>query len=248
MNEALPIARETVLEDDDDSDAPRRIRPGRWDRPIEGRFDRFRAWMSMLFADHGILRLAYLNRHEFAPGVWRSAQPSPGQFAMLARRGIKTIVCVRGGRDFGSWPLEVEACKAHGLVLKDFIVYSRALPTRAFLAEAEAFFDALEGPVLFHCKSGADRTGFVAALYLIVKERRPASEALKQLDWRFGHFRFSQTGILDTFFEAFRDRGEAKGLSFETWAQKKYRRKQLSAAFRPHWLASLFADGVLRRE
>ena len=57
--------------------------------------------------------------------------------------------------------------------------------------------------IILHCKSGADRAGFVAALYLIVHEGRSVDEALRQLSARYGHFRFSKTGILDAFFERY---------------------------------------------
>ena len=73
-----------------------------------------------LFVDHHVFRAIYLNRHKIAPGVWRSAQPSPGQIAGFARKGIKTIVNLRGERDCGSYRLEVEACRRHGIKLVNF--------------------------------------------------------------------------------------------------------------------------------
>ena len=47
-----------------------------------------------------------------------------------------------------------------------------------------------------HCKSGADRAGFAAALYLLLQRRRPAEEAQEQLSWRYLHLRAGATGIL----------------------------------------------------
>ncbi len=42
------------------------------------------------------------------------------------------------------------------------------------MRDARALFDRIEYPALFHCKSGADRVGLMAALYLFFKEASPA--------------------------------------------------------------------------
>ena len=94
------------LRPDEERYARRMARIARWDRPIEGRGQRLRAWANMLLVDHGIFRLAYLNAHRVTPRLWRSAQPAPGQIAAFARKGVKTIVNLRGGREHGSWPLQ----------------------------------------------------------------------------------------------------------------------------------------------
>jgi protein tyrosine phosphatase (PTP) superfamily phosphohydrolase (DUF442 family) len=226
----------------------RRERRERWDRPLDTLGRRVAAYADMLVIDHGLLRYAYLNLHEFAPGAWRAAQPGPRHFAQLARRGVRTIVNARAGREFGSWPLERESCARHGLILDNFIVTSRGLPKKPLLLGAREFFASLKKPVLFHCKSGADRAGFVAALYMLLHEGRSATEAMRQLHWRYGHFRFARTGILDAFFEAFRDEGEAQGLAFEDWVRDVYDPARIAAAFKPHWLSTLLADRLLKRE
>ena len=83
--------------------ARRMARIARWDRPITGRLDRLRAWTHMVLADHGVFRLAYLNRHRVSDKVWRAAQPAPHQLAWFASQGVRTIVNLRGGREHGSW-------------------------------------------------------------------------------------------------------------------------------------------------
>ena len=49
------------------------------------------SYFDMLFIDHGVFRLVYLNRYPL-PGtdVWRSAQPAPHQIGHMARKGIRT--------------------------------------------------------------------------------------------------------------------------------------------------------------
>jgi protein tyrosine/serine phosphatase len=223
-------------------------RIARWDRPLKGGWDRFRAWMNMIFVDHGIFRLFYLNRHSVDGKLFRAAQPWPHQIAQFAREGGKSLVYLRGGREHGSWPLEKEAAEKHGLVLADFLARSREAPSKDMLLEAPAFFEALQYPALIHCKSGADRAGFVAALYVLVHLRRPASEALQQLSARYGHFHWSKTGILDRFFEIYRDEGEAKGIPFLEWVEKHYDPQALQRDFKPGFWSNLLVDRVLHRE
>lgn len=223
--------------------------PSRWDetRPLTRR-ERVGAWFHSFFADHAFVRMVYLNFHKVTPALWRSAQPTPRQFAKLARQGLKTVVSLRGGRRHGSWPLEVEACAANGLTLAEYIVTSRGAPDAETILAMDEFFGTLQTPVLIHCKSGADRAGFVAALYLIMRENKSADQALKQLSIRYGHFHFAPTGILDHFFETYRDEGESKGIPFRDWVRDHYDPVKLKKTFRPHRFSSFITERVLHRE
>ena len=220
----------------------------RWDQPIGSRGERARAWAHMILADHGIFRLAYLNLHRIAPGLWRSAQPAPHDLAAFARRGFRTVVSLRNGREHGSWQLEKEACQRRGLALERFVVRSREAPDVATILAVKPFFDRIAYPALVHCKSGADRTSFVAALYLLIQEGRTATEALDQLSLRFGHFRHARTGIIDLFFERYRDEGEARGIPFLEWVEHHYDPERLTRDFKPGFWSGLVADRLLKRE
>ena len=236
------------LRPDEERYARRMARIARWDRPIESRGQRLRAWANMLLVDHGIFRLAYLNAHRVTPRLWRAAQPAPGQIAWFASQGVKTIVNLRGGREHGSWPLQREACERHGIALVDFVLRSRGAPDRETILSAGDFFATLTEPALVHCKSGADRAGFFSALYLLIHEGRPLDEATRQLSLRYGHFRFAKTGILDAFFDAYRAEGEAKEIAFLDWVRDIYDPARLENSFRPGFLSSLLADRLIRRE
>ncbi len=229
--------------------ARRMARIARWEKPIAGRRSRLRAWVNMLLVDHGVLRLAYLNRHRVGRGlVWRSAQPAPHDFSWFKRHGVRTIVSLRGGREHGSWQLQREACEREGLVLREFVVRSREAPNREMLLGARDFFASVEYPALLHCKSGADRAGFAAALYLILHEGRPVAEAARQLSPRFGHFRFAKTGILDAFFESYLAQGERRGLSFLEWVETVYDPEALQREFRAGFWSDMLVDRLLKRE
>ena len=220
----------------------------RWNRPISGPRARLRAWFNMLVLDHGLLRLVHLNAHRVSPELWRMAQPAPGDLARFARQGVRTIVNLRGGREHGSWQLEKESAERLGLKVEDLVLRSRLAPDRETLLGLPDFFDRLDYPVLAHCKSGADRAGLFAALYLLVRENATAERALAELSLRKGHLRFAQTGILDAFLEAYRDQGEAVGLSFLDWVRDRYDPEALTRNFRPQPFASFVVDRLLRRE
>ena len=223
-------------------------RIARWDRPIAGRRARLAAWANMLFVDHGVFRLAYANLFRVTDELWRSSQPSPGQIAAFARRGGRTIVNLRGGREHGSWPLQREACERHGVALVDFVLRSREPPDREALLRLPQLFDGLLYPVLVHCKSGADRAGLFAALFLMVREGATVADARRQLSLRFGHFRFAKTGILDAFLDAYERDGEARGVAFLDWVANGYDPAALAGTYRSGFWSSLVADRLIRRE
>jgi len=71
---------------------------------------------------------------------------------------------------------------------------------------------------------------------------------LQQLSPRYGHWRWSKTGILDAFLEQYRDEGEPKGQSLLEWAEADYDPARVTAEFKPHAWSNFVVDTVLRRE
>ena len=229
--------------------ARRMARIAKFEQPIAGPLSRAGAWANMLLLDHGVFRLAYANRHQVGSGlVWRSAQPSPHQLAWFKRQGVKTVISLRGGREHGSWPLQREACARHGLQLVEFVLRSREAPSRETILAAKDFFAGLEYPAMMHCKSGADRAGLGAALFLILHEGRPVREAAQQLSPRYGHFRFAKTGILDAFFALYLRDGEPRGQDFLDWVANDYDPEALVRDFRTGFFSDFLVDRVMRRE
>ncbi|MFL6936429.1 MAG: fused DSP-PTPase phosphatase/NAD kinase-like protein, partial [Xanthobacteraceae bacterium] len=165
--------------------------------------------------------------------LWRSAQPLPRDIAWAARNGIRTVVNLRGGREFGCWPLEQEACDAAGIRLVDMPLYARGVPRPESIRWARELFDSIEYPALIHCKSGADRTGLAAALYLLLHEAAPIAEARAQLHRRYGHFRWTATGVLDAFFDAYERASKGRQLGFREWVETIYDPAALNASFEP---------------
>jgi len=217
--------------------------------PLDGR-EKLRAWADMWLVDHGFIRDVYWNLHSVAPGVWRAAQPAPHHLRRAKAMGIKTILNLRGRRDnCGSYILERLACQSLGLTLVDFPIRSRSPLDRETLAAAGRIFTEIDYPMLLHCKSGADRAGFMATLYLFLQGGVPLRQAMKsELSLRYGHLKQAKTGVIDFFFETFLAQSDGTADSFGPWVTNIYDRNALEARFKDSWLAGLLIDRILRRE
>ncbi len=208
-----------------------------------------------LVADHAIVRMAFDNTHEIAPGVWRSYQPSPARLKQWARRGIKTVVNLRGTKPSAALFLEEDACSTLGLRLENFRVFSREAPSVEMLRGARDLFQRIEYPALFHCKSGADRVGVISAFYLFFTGKAPLDEALGQLSLRYGHVKHGKTGVIDAAFARYLDYARANAISlsdvgaFFAWASSAaYDPAAIKRDFMGSWWGNFLTERVLRRE
>jgi protein tyrosine/serine phosphatase len=218
----------------------------------EGRRRTRRAFM---LGDHGFVRALYRNAHETAPGLYRSAQPSPADIARWARRGVKTIVNLRGPAPSAALLLEEDACAREGLRLVNFRVYSREAPTPEILHGLRALFREIEHPALLHCKSGADRVGLAATLYLFFMKGAPLDAAMGQLSLRYGHIRQGKTGVIDRALDLYLGHARASGIAlddvaaFLAWADSPlYDPVAIKRDFRAGLLGGLLTEKILRRE
>lgn len=205
-------------------------------------------YFDMLVFDHGVFRMFYLNRHRISVAAWRSAQPAPHHIRQWARQGIRTIVNLRGERVCGSYWLEREACERHGLKLVNFVMRSRAAPTREELRGARDLFETIEYPMLMHCKSGADRAGVMSVLYRFLKEGVPLEKAKEELSFRYGHIRQADTGVLDYFFERYLADNARRPIAFWDWVETEYDADELKRSFVAKGWANRIVTSVLRRE
>ncbi len=220
----------------------------RWSGTLDTARARRDATIDMLVFDHGLLRMLVPNRARVAPAVWRSAQPDPRAISRLAAEGVRAILNLRGATEHGSYLLEVEACRAAGIELVDFKLSARSLPTREEIAALDAVFARLPQPFLIHCKSGADRAGFVSALYLLLREDATPEAARAQLSWRFLHFAVGPAGILDLMLDRFAADVADEPMTFRTWVATHYDPEALAAAFRAGRREHRLADRFLARE
>lgn len=129
------------------------------------------------------------NFHPIIEGqAYRSAQPDAQDLVQWARqKGIRSVVNLRGAApDAGWYREEIAASERLGIVHADF-----AMSASVFVppAKQKALLDLiadLPKPVLIHCRSGADRTGLAAALYLAAEGAGEAA-AEQQISLLFGH-------------------------------------------------------------
>ena len=160
--------------------------------------------IDLIFVDHGIFRFKWRSLYQISNNVYRSNQPFPWQIiADKKKRGVKTIINLRGIRHCSSYYLEKETCDQNGIKLINFPVTSRATPKAETILEAKELFKNIEYPIIMHCKSGADRAGLMSALYLILNEKKSVKEAKNQLSFKYLHLKYAKTGILDAFFDSY---------------------------------------------
>ena len=205
--------------------------------------------LNYLWNDHAYLRLAFSNAHWISDELVRTNQPWPFQLAVWKRRGVKTIINLRGGFDASFHALEKDACQRLGLTMVDFTVTSREVPSRARVHGAKALFETIEYPALMHCKSGADRAGIMSVFYMHFRQGKTIREALDQLSLKYLHIKQGKTGVLDYTFERYLAEGEPAGQSFLEWVDSPaYDEAKIKADFRGQMWGRLLTEGMLKRE
>ncbi|AXC51011.1 protein tyrosine phosphatase [Paracoccus suum] len=145
------------------------------------------------------------NFHPVRAGeMYRSAQPSPEALTNWAGvNGIRSVVNLRGASDSDWYRDEIATSKRLGLAHADFRMSAGEHLTPARANELLALLDSMPGPVLIHCKSGADRTGLASALWL-ARHGGGEEAAESQISFRFGHVSLPLTAAwpMDQSWEA----------------------------------------------
>jgi len=206
------------------------------------------AWVDALFVDHAVLRLFWTNFAAVAPGkLYRSNHPTPGNLRHFTRKvGLKSLINLRGQAKNGSDALSRDEARRLGLDFYDMAFESRGAPHKDRILRLAGIVKEMRAPALIHCKSGADRAGLVAGLYILINGGS-AAEAMRQLSLRFGHIKQSKTGVLDAFFKLYQQTAEGKK-PFLDWVRDDYDEAELRAAFRAGRVAEFINGKLLRRE
>ncbi|MCK8786396.1 tyrosine-protein phosphatase [Roseomonas sp. NAR14] len=210
------------------------------------------AWADSLLVDHGLLRLAWTNAATVVPGrLYRCNYPDPRRLSALTRRlGLRTLVNLRGATGNGSDALARQRAAALGLAFLDAPLRSRRAPTREAILHLAGIYAGMAEPALVFCKSGADRAGFAAGLYLLLQGEGSAA-ALGQLSLRHGHLARSPAGILRAVFLRYARDAEGR-LPFLDWVRREYDPEALARDFASGGVAGGLAravnDRLLRRE
>ncbi len=136
------------------------------------------------------LQLYWGNQHTTIPGeLYRSAQPTPKDIAHYKKHyGIQSIINLRGANPGADWyDAEAKAAKEQGVPLIDFRMKAAHELTADEAKALIALMRDAPKPLLIHCRSGADRTGLAAALYVAAISKGGEEAAEYQLSIRYGH-------------------------------------------------------------
>jgi protein tyrosine/serine phosphatase len=148
------------------------------------------------------------NLHAVSAGVlYRSAQLSKSETRWAVREyGIKSVLNLRGAHAGQHWyDDEIAAAGEFGLAHFDYPLSSKRFVTAQQIEEILGIVRTAPKPLLIHCKSGADRSGLVAALYRYSETGASAADADRELSLIYGHFPYlmSRSGAMDDSFWAF---------------------------------------------
>jgi hypothetical protein len=174
---------------------------------------------------------ALANTHTVIDGkVYRTAQlDGPELKRFIADKKIRTVINLRGTCPDTDWYLD--ECKATAdadISQEDITLSAKRLPAPAEVRRVIEVLDGTDKPVVIHCQRGADRTGLVSAVaVLLLKENATLDEARRQLWPRYGHIEAGRTAVIDQFFDFYaewlvRERRVHNRATFIDWATHHY--------------------------
>jgi protein tyrosine phosphatase (PTP) superfamily phosphohydrolase (DUF442 family) len=101
---------------------------------------------------------------------------------------IKTVVNLRkSAARTNEGKAEEALCKRLGVDFNHVPMNAKRMPAKETLYALLDIFDNAPRPIIVHCKAGADRTGLVAALWVLDQMGRSRPEAAQQLATTYGH-------------------------------------------------------------
>lgn len=133
-----------------------------------------------------------------APGaLYRSAQLSISQLSRVVHEHkIQAILNLRGDNFGQSWYAnERDLAAKENIVYYDLPMDSYSMPTKAQLLQLVHILQISPKPLLVHCNGGADRTGLVSAIYLIL-QNKPIAQAEKEYSLHYYVIHRSSVGKL----------------------------------------------------
>ena len=202
-----------------------------------------REFIKIITEEHNFLNLFWFNFHKVDEGVYRSAQLTPWRLKKIIKKyGIKTIINLRGNNKNYLYQREKEICEEIGVDYYTVALLSRS-PERIRKEELEKLVNILKTakkPILFHCKAGADRTGFVAVLWHILKGRDKNWAIDKELRLKYLYLPWSKAGKIKKVFELYDGKSD-----FVEWFDKN---REKFKEFKSNKFADFITDRILRKE
>ncbi len=144
------------------------------------------------------------NFRTITPGeAYRSAQMDRDELERyIGRYAIRSVINLQGRHDNQGWYTEeIAVCRETKVRHYDLSLSTDRAPTEGEIKALLDIFETAPRPVIIHCQAGADRAGLAAALWKIVVDGAPRSEARKQMSVFLGHVPVGPTRALDEFIE-----------------------------------------------
>lgn len=143
------------------------------------------AWMIVFYSVPSI----HYNIHELLNGrVIRSAELPKSELEKVANRyHIKSIINLRNAHPKEPWYInEKDTAKLDGITLYNMSMPAHAMPSVEQLRDLVKVLKVAKTPMLIHCKNGADRSGFAAAIMVILDSKASLTTAEQQISFRYG--------------------------------------------------------------
>lgn len=124
------------------------------------------------------------NFHTVLEGrLYRSGQPSIEQLERWIKKyDLKTIIVLKPTLE----PYEKEIAERNGVTLYHIVLSTKKSPSEDQWQKIRALLtDEKNMPLLYHCLSGADKTGLVTAMYRVEVQHWPLWKALLEMDLRY---------------------------------------------------------------
>ncbi|QCT93883.1 hypothetical protein FE773_01405 [Caminibacter mediatlanticus TB-2] len=197
--------------------------------------------IKLLKEEHNLVNLFWKNFSKVDEGVYRSAQLLPWNLEKIIKKyDIKSVLNLRGRGNY-LYDLEEEICKKLGVEYKVITISSRVLPSYEKLEELVNYLKNSKKPLLFHCKAGADRTGFVAVLWHVLQGRDVKWAVKKELKLSKAYISLSKAGRVKEMFLKYNNQGD-----FLEWYKKN--RDSIQENFSENPFIDFIYEKILRRE
>lgn len=168
------------------------------------------------------------NFHTVIPDkFYRSAQLDAETLsAYITDHNIATVVNLRGANPKNDWYIDEKKITSKLNVKHvDIKLTAYDQPKINRVKEIIEVFQSLPQPILFHCKRGADRSGLVGAIVLLLEGKQSLADIEKQVSWRYFAIEHNSTGKL--FIAQYRQWLQQHQVShtpeaFVNWLDKDY--------------------------
>lgn len=152
----------------------------------------------------GVSWLYFHNFHEVIPGIiFRAPQPSDSDLKhWIKTYHIRSILNLRGENHGETWyDQEMLVSQQFKIIHRDIPLQSKTLPSKTIIVQLAHDIETLPKPLLIHCESGVDRSGFASALALLLFTPTTLDDMNKQVSWRY--FVFSSHSIGRQFMNSY---------------------------------------------